>query len=207
MLSSDSLTTVAGEAELVPEDCLTPLNFEAIFGREAPIQVDLGCGDGSFLASLASDNPDQNFLGIERLFGRVRTACRKVERAGLVNARVMRFEISYAVQYLVPANSITTFHLMFPDPWPKRRHASRRIISENLLVSLGRALVPGGKVWIATDDSDYFKQIARMVSHSPLFEADNDALAMAARSKFERRFTQRGVPIHRLVLRKLSPVT
>src|SRR6478609_7727027 len=140
MLFSDSPMTVAGETELVPEDCLTPLNFDAIFGREAPIHVDLGCGDGSFLASLASDNPGGNFLGIERLLGRVRTACRKVERAGLANARVLRFEISYAVQYLVPANSITTFHLMFPDPWPKRRHASRRVISESLLDSLNRGL-------------------------------------------------------------------
>ena len=144
MLSSDSPTTVAGEIELVPEDCFTSLDFAAIFGREAPIQVDLGCGDGSFLTSLASDNPDENFLGIERLVGRVRTACRKVERAGLVNARVLRFEISYAVQYLVPANSVTTFHLMFPDPWPKRRHAPRRVISESLLVSLNRALIREG---------------------------------------------------------------
>jgi tRNA (guanine-N7-)-methyltransferase len=207
MLSSDSLITVAGGTEFVPEDCLTPLNFDAVFGREAPIQVDLGCGDGSFLTSLASDYPEENFLGVERLLGRVRTACRKIERAGLANARVLRFEISYAVQYLVPASSVAIFHLMFPDPWPKRRHASRRVISESLLVSLHRALVPGGQVRIATDDSDYFKQITRLVSHSPLFGADNDALATAAKSKFERRFTQRRVPIHRLGLRKLSPVT
>jgi tRNA (guanine-N7-)-methyltransferase len=198
---------LAGEAELVPEDCLTPLNFQAIFGREAPVHVDLGCGEGSFLTSLASNNPEENFLGIERLLGRVRSACGRIERAGLVNARVLRFEISYAVQYLVPANSVAAFYLMFPDPWPKRRHASRRVISESLLVSLHRALSSNGKVRIATDDSDYFNQITRLVSHSAFFEADNDALATAARSKFERRFTQRRVPIHRLLLRKLSPVT
>src|SRR3954471_19768141 len=139
MLSSNSPTTLAGETELVPEDCLTPFNFDAIFGRQAPVQVDLGCGDGSFLVSRASDNSDQSFLGIERLLGRVRSACGKVERAGLANAKILRFEISYAVRYLVPANSITTFHLMFPDPWPKRRHASRRIVSESLLMSLHRA--------------------------------------------------------------------
>jgi tRNA (guanine-N7-)-methyltransferase len=199
--------TVAGEAELVPEDCLTPLNFQAIFGREAPVQVDLGCGDGSFLASLASNDPEEDFLGIERLLGRVRSACGRIERSGLINARVLRFEISYAVQYLIPANSIATFHLMFPDPWPKRRHASRRVISESLLVSLHRALSSNGKVRIATDDSDYFNQITRLVSHSSFFKADNDALAPAASSRFERRFTEGGVPIHRLVLRKLSPVT
>ena len=207
MLSSDSPITVAGEPEIVLQDCVTPLDFDAIFGREAPIQIDLGCGDGSFLASLASDNSAEDFLGIERLLGRVWTACRKIERARLVNARVLRFEISYAVQYLVPANSVTTFHLMFPDPWPKRRHAPRRVISESLLVALHRALIPDGKVRIATDDFDYFKQITRLVSHSSLFEADNGTVATAAVSKFERRFTQRGVAIHRLVLRKLPPVT
>jgi tRNA (guanine-N7-)-methyltransferase len=80
-------------------NCFEPLDLRSIFGRRAPVEVDLGCGDGTFLAALAAENPDTDFLGIERLLGRVRSACRKIERNGLTNARILRFEISYAVEY------------------------------------------------------------------------------------------------------------
>lgn len=206
-MSSDSAPTIASEIELVPANCFESLDLQAIFGRVAPIEVDLGCGDGSFLASIAAENPARNFLGIERLLGRVRTACRKIERAGLTNARVLRIEISYAVERLLPANSVSVFHLMFPDPWPKRRHAPRRLVNETFLLAVHRALEANGIVRIATDESDYFRQITRLGSQSPLFAIEADAAPTTATSMFERRFTLRGAPIHRLVLRKVSPVT
>jgi tRNA (guanine-N7-)-methyltransferase len=192
---------------LVPANCFELLDLPAIFGRLAPLEVDLGCGDGTFLGTIAAENPGRNFLGIERLLGRVRTACRRIERAGLTNARVLRIEISYAVERLLPANSVSVFHLMFPDPWPKRRHAPRRLVNEAFLLSLRRALDSDGLIRIATDESDYFRQITLLVSRSPYFAIVPDRVPAMATSKFEKRFRQRGVPIHRLVLRKVSPVT
>jgi tRNA (guanine-N7-)-methyltransferase len=205
--SSDPLTTLAVEAELVPANCFAPLDFEEIYRRRAPVEVDLGCGDGSFLAAIAAENPGADFLGIERLLGRVRATCRKIERGGLTNARVLRFEISYVVERLLPENSVTAFHFMFPDPWPKRRHAPRRLMSENFLASLHRALTANGTVRIATDETAYFRQITRLVSDSLLFTTSSDAAPTGAMSKFERQFSQEGAKIHRLVLRKVSPVT
>jgi tRNA (guanine-N7-)-methyltransferase len=207
VLSSDPLLTLAGVAEFVPVNCFAPLDFEEIFRRRAPVEVDLGCGDGSFLAAIAAGNPSKDFLGIERLLGRVRATCRRIEDAGLTNARVLRFEISYAVEQLLPENSVTVFHLMFPDPWPKRRHATRRLVNENFLVSLHRVLVPNGTVRLATDETQYFRQIARLVSKSPLFATVAEAVPANAMSKFEKQFIQEGAEIHRLVLRKVSPVT
>jgi tRNA (guanine-N7-)-methyltransferase len=207
MLSSDPSATIASEVELVPGNCFASLDFEEIYGRQAPVEVDLGCGEGSFLVALASENPDRDFLGIERLFGRIGSACRKIERNGLKNARVLRFEIAYAVERLLPENSVTSFHLMFPDPWPKRRHAPRRLVTENFLASLHRVLAANGTVRIATDETDYFRQITRLVSHSPLFAVSPDAVPANAMSKFEKQFTLDGVKIHRLVLRKISSVT
>jgi tRNA (guanine-N7-)-methyltransferase len=183
------------------------LNLSAIYGGDGPLIVDLGCGDGAFLAKVAAENPDQNFLGIERLLGRVRTACRKIERAGLTNARVMRFEISYAVERLLPLKSVAAFYIMFPDPWPKRRHAPRRLITESFLLALHRALRPDGTVRIATDESEYFRQITRLVAQSSHFSVIDDAPFPAATSQFERRFMHAGMSIHRLTLRKVSPVT
>jgi tRNA (guanine-N7-)-methyltransferase len=198
---------IASEIELVPANCLEPLDLRAIFGRVAPLEVDLGCGDGSFLSALAAQNPDNDFLGIERLLGRVHGACRKIERSGLANARVTRFEISYAVAYLLPPGSVTAFYLLFPDPWPKRRHASRRLVTINFLESIHRALVPSGTLRIATDEVEYFRQITRRVSESRLFAVTTDARQTPVMTKFERRFRERGLAIHRLKLQKVSPVT
>jgi len=207
VLSSDPSATIASDVELVPVNSDAPLDFEEIYGRLAPVEVDLGCGDGSFLAALAGENPGKDFLGIERLLGRVGSACGKIERSRLKNARVLRFEISNAVERLLPKNSVTSFHLMFPDPWPKRRHAPRRLVTENFFASLHRALVANGTVRIATDETEYFRQITRLVSQSSLFAIISDALPAPAMSKFEKRFTLDGVKIHRLALRKVSPVT
>lgn len=206
-MSSDSSASITSKAELVPADCFAPLNISGIYGRHGPLVVDLGCGDGAFLAKAGAENPNDNFLGIERLLGRVRRACRKIERAGLTNARVMRFEISYAVERLLPVNSVATFYIMFPDPWPKRRHAPRRLISESFLPSLHRALQPDGTVRIATDELDYYRQISRIVAQSPHFSVIDEAPFPTATSRFEKRFVQAGVAIHRLALRKVSPVT
>ncbi|HEX8076738.1 MAG TPA: tRNA (guanosine(46)-N7)-methyltransferase TrmB [Chthoniobacterales bacterium] len=207
-MSSDSSATIATGAELVPKDCFAALDLETIYGRRAPLVVDLGCGDGSFLAAIASENPAADFLGIERLLGRVRTACRRIERAGLQNARVLCIEIAYAVERMLPANSVAAFHLMFPDPWPKRRHAARRLVSAPFLVSIHRALRPDGTIRIATDDTSYFRHLLRLATGLPaLFVVEPDAVPLSTTSEFERRFTQRGVEIHRVALRKISPLT
>jgi tRNA (guanine-N7-)-methyltransferase len=205
-VSSDSPVTIASVAELVPANCFAPLDFGKIFGRCGPLEIDLGCGDGSYLMAIAAENPNADFVGIERLLGRVRTSCRKIEYRGVTNARVLRFEISYAVEHLLPAASVTVFHIMFPDPWPKRRHAPRRLITEDFLASLHRALVSQGTVRIATDDTEYFRQVTQLVSQSPLFDVFSPSGEAAAMSKFEKQFVERGVPIHRLGLRKVSPL-
>jgi tRNA (guanine-N7-)-methyltransferase len=207
VLSSDPSATIASEVELVPANCFAPLDFEEIYGRQAPVEVDLGCGDGTLLAALASENSDRDFLGIERLVGRVGSACRKIEQRGLENARVLQFEIAYAVERLLPENSVASFHVIFPDPWPKRRHAPRRLVSAIFLASLHRALAANGTVRIATDETEYYRQITRLVSQSSLFAVISDAVPASAMSKFEKRFMFDGVKIHRLALRKISPVT
>ena len=202
-----SAPTIASDFEVVPANCFEPLDFESIFGRRASVEVDLGCGDGSFLVAMAIQNPARDFLGIERLAGRVSSTCRKIECAGLTNVRVGRFEISYVVEHLLSPSSVAAFYLLFPDPWPKRRHAPRRVVNENFLRSLYRALVAGGRVRIATDDTEYFRHITRAVSNSRDFTINSNPVSVLPLTKFERGFRERGIAIHRLELRKVSPVT
>jgi len=205
--------------ELIPETYVAPLDLLAIFGRVAPLHVDLGCGDGSFLCELAQLHPDKDFFGIDRLVGRVAKACRKA--ATVKNVRILNVESSYAVGYLLPEGSVETFYLMFPDPWPKRRHHRRRIVTKDFLESTHRALENGGILQIATDQFDYFRQIERLAHASSLQVSEkldglkpsslgeetssdkNDGFPL---TKFERRFSALGAPIYRLALRKISPV-
>lgn len=207
MPNSAALFTKATPAEIVPENYFVPLDFENVYVNDAPLEVDLGCGDGLFLTAAASANCARNFLGIERLVGRVRSACQKIAASGVTNARVLRCEISYAVRHLLPAGSVAVFHLMFPDPWPKRRHAARRIVTDSFLTSLHDALAPDGTIRIASDQAEYIKEIERVAGQSTHFVAIAGRAESDAVSTFEKRFRSDGVEIHRLVLRKVSEVT
>jgi tRNA (guanine-N7-)-methyltransferase len=205
MLQSREFPALAPAVEIVPASYFAPLDLEAIYGRNAPIEVDLGCGDGSFLVEIAAANPARDFLGIERLLGRVRRAHRKITQRELTNARVLRVETSYAVRQMLPADSVALFHLMFPDPWPKRRHWRRRVVTKDFLASIHRALAPHGVLRIATDQTDYFREIERLAGQSAQFVISSDPEPDRAPSTFEKRFSQSG--IYRLVLRKVSDVT
>jgi tRNA (guanine-N7-)-methyltransferase len=205
MLQSQEFPGLAPDAEIAPANYFAPLDLAAIYGRSAPLEVDLGCGDGSFLVEIATANPARDFLGIERLHGRVRRAQRKIILRELTNARVLRVETSYAIGQMLPAESVALFHLMFPDPWPKRRHWCRRIVTADFLASVHRALVPHGLLRVATDQTDYFREIERLASQSTQFVISSDPEPRRPPSTFEKRFSQS--EIYRLVLRKVSDVT
>jgi tRNA (guanine-N7-)-methyltransferase len=205
MLQSREFPPLASAAEIIPTNYFAPLDLEAIYGRDAPIEIDLGCGDGSFLVEIAAANPARDFLGIERLPGRIRSAHRKITERGLTNARVLLVETSYAVRRMLPASSVAQFYLMFPDPWPKRRHWRRRVVTEDFFTSIHRALVPQGVLRIATDQIDYFREIERLAGESTQFVTEPDLEPPIARSTFEKRFSQS--EIYRLRLLKVSDVT
>jgi tRNA (guanine-N7-)-methyltransferase len=192
-------------AIVVPKTLLTPIDLPAVFGRTARFEVDLGCGDGSLLAALAEQAPQTNFLGIEHLIGRVRGASRKIEDRRLTNARILPEDILYSVQQLLPPASVDVFHLMFPDPWPKRRHYDRRIVNESFLRAIERALKPGGELRIATDHGAYFAAMQVEVRKARGLTLITDVRsANGAATTFEKHFRTSGVAIHRVVLRKVS---
>jgi len=198
------LTRAAGAVELV-FDAGAMLPLADAWPRRAPLEVDLGCGDGLFLAAMAEQYPERNFLGVERLRGRVGSACKKIATRGLTNARIVRADLAVALEQLLPAASVSRFHLLFPDPWPKRRHHVRRIVTPEWLVLVARALVPGGTIRLVTDEIDYFAQMQRALAavsqlrRDPAPDADEFPL-----STFEKHFRTSGTPIHRLVARKVS---
>ena len=200
------MPTFSPVVELSPELQIARLDLVQLFGRDAPLHVDLGCGDGSFICEMAQQLSNLNFLGIERLTKRVETVRRKAEK--IENVRVLHADTLFAVRDLLPESSVGTFYLLFPDPWPKRRHHFRRVFTRDFLEAIAVALKQKGIVRVATDQLDYFRQIERLSCAHLQFQVvpespDESVLPL---SKFERKFRDQGAPIYRLTLRKTSPV-
>ena len=203
--SRNEIPPAAAAFEIVPEDDSRVLDLEAIFGRIAPLEVDLGCGDGAFLSELAAQNRDRDFLGVERMLGRIHGACKRFSRLELTNARIISVDIAHAVQQLLAPGSVEVFYLLFSDPWPKRRHHSRRVFTTELLASISRALAPNGRFCVATDDTPYFEAMMQIVRRNELFDLSNETFGLdLPNTTFEKRFLESGLEIHRFVLRKVS---
>jgi tRNA (guanine-N7-)-methyltransferase len=194
MRGSSKLSPAAAAVQWIPRD------EQEAFTCSGPLEVDLGCGDGAFLAAIAAEHPDRTFLGVERMIGRVRGACRRIAARQLTNARVLRSEITTALEQHLPPASVDTFHLLFSDPWPKRRHHRRRVFNEQLLESLHRTLKPGGKFHIATDDADYWAAMQHLLREFGSFTPAADAERVFPATTFERRFLERGAEVYRVIL-------
>jgi tRNA (guanine-N7-)-methyltransferase len=192
--------------ELFPPSILEPLALGEIFSTDRLVEVDLGSGPGKFLVESALKFPDRNFLGIERLLGRVRKTCRVASEIGLTNLRVLRLELDYTVRYLLPENSIWRFHLNFPDPWPKRRHHTRRVVDDEFLEAIHGSLIDGGELWIKTDHQAYFEQISKTAAKSDLWNPTEWVDEGYPRTDFEEQFLAMELPIYRLRLRKRTSV-
>ncbi|MGI8891449.1 MAG: tRNA (guanosine(46)-N7)-methyltransferase TrmB [Chthoniobacterales bacterium] len=192
------------EAELVPSNYFAPLALAEVFSRTGPLEIDIGCGDGAFLVARAGQFPDRNFLGLEKLAGRIRRACKKTSRLDLTNARFLRIESVYAIQYLLPPASAEIAHLLFPDPWPKKKHRRRRIVTKEFLDLVHRVLVTEGRFRIATDQENYFAAMRELISPAQFIEVAPSPDEGFPITTFEKHFLKEGVTIHRLELRKVS---
>jgi len=176
-----------------PRSILERFVWTDLFPVAQPIEVELGSGDGSFLLEHARQHPERNFVGVERLLGRLRKPERKGRRAGLRNLRLIRLEAAYLVEYLLPAASVHALHLYFPDPWPKRKHRKHRLVNETFVNAVQRALVPGGTVYLRTDDADYFAQMQAVFGASTAFsETETPEVLRAILTDFERNFHAQG---------------
>ena len=186
-----------------PESWAAPLALAALFPRSQPAVVDVGCGKGRFLAGRARRFPEFNYLGIDRMADRLRRLDRRVSRTALPNVRLLRAEAWYAVRYLLPAASIRTVFLLFPDPWPKRRHHKHRLFGPEFMDALHRCLEPNGEFHVATDHLDYFETIRKLMADDRRFDPAAFAdLTDEERTDFELIFLSQGKPIGRCAFRK-----
>jgi tRNA (guanine-N7-)-methyltransferase len=171
-----------------------PLSLAELFTQSQPLEVELGCGDASFLVEYARRHPERNFIGVERLLGRMSKLDRKGRRAGLANLRGVRIESAYFFQYLLPPRSAAVLHIYFPDPWPKKKHRRHRLINENFPALARAALAPGGVVCLRTDDAEYFQLMREVFADCKDFKSIETPPELAALlTDFERDFNSKGI--------------
>jgi len=170
------------------------LELAKLFPSSQPLEVELGCGDAGFLVEYAARHPERNFIGVERLLGRVRKLDRKGRRGGLTNLRGVRIESGYFLEWLLPPRSASALHVYFPDPWPKKKHRRHRLINERFPTLALQALAPGGVVYLRTDNADYFAQMTEVFAAATGFLQTETPTELAALlTDFEKEFQARGV--------------
>jgi tRNA (guanine-N7-)-methyltransferase len=192
-ISSEANPNLADPVYPLPS-IVNRLNLGALFPKNQPLEVELGCGDASFVAEYARRHPQTNFLGVERLLGRIRKLDRKGRHLGLTNLRGVRIESAYFLEYLLPPHSASALHLYFPDPWPKKKHHKNRLVDARFPQLARKALALEGIVYLRTDDADYFKQMTEVFGSSPLFQpiATPEDLADLL-TDFEKDFHAQGI--------------
>ena len=166
-----------------------------------PLEIDFGCHRGAFLIGMATLHSSSNFLGIEKQSDRVNKCNARAVRLGLNNAAAIQGLGAEALQPL-PAGSVSIFHLYFPDPWPKRRHSSRRVFQKNFLAEIRRILRPDGVLRLMTDDTPYFDEM-RELTREGWAEIPWDDERETVLTAFEKTFRNRGQTPHQAALKSL----
>ena len=169
------------------------LDSVQLFGRAAPLVLEIGFGMGKTTARIALQRPDLDFLAIDVHAPGVGSLLRQLDASQLTNVRVMRHDAVEVVRDMIPAGSLHGIHVFFPDPWPKARHHKRRLLQSHFVQLLASRLATGGYIHCATDWAHYAEQMLEVLSAEAALE--NTAQDYAARPAWRppTKFEQRGV--------------
>lgn len=205
---ADALATLWPRLGLaVEDDDSTPIEPAVLFGRDAPVVLEIGFGMGDATAEMAAADPGRDYLAIEVHTPGVANLLALAGEHGLSNVRVARGDALTLVGRLAPG-SLDAVHAFFPDPWPKARHHKRRLIQPGHVAALATRLRPGGVLRCATDWADYAEAMREALDAEPLLRNDHPGYAPRPAdrpvTKFERRGVAAGRPIADLVYRRAA---
>ena len=182
-----------------------PLDPPAAFGREGPLVLEIGFGDGRFLATLHRLHPEWNLLGLEAAAASVTRALRRLVREGVGPALLFKGRAGFALRNLVPPRSLQAVYVNFPDPWPKSRHAGRRLLQVPFFRLLSTRLSEGGALYLTTDHEEYFAFALEEGRRSGLFEArPAPPPPEALTTKYAEKWRRRGRRFFHAVFAKLA---
>lgn len=181
-----------------------PLRWPELFGRDAPTDVEIGSGKGKFLNEIATERPEVNFLAVERSAKYYRLCCDRAARRGLSNVRLLRTTGEDLLFRILGDSTVANIYVLFPDPWPKKRHHKRRLMKPEIVQAMTRAMVPGGRLLVKSDHDGYAQVIADVLaSASGLRSIDaEEAFAGLPVTGFEQKYRVEGRSIHAFALEK-----
>jgi tRNA (guanine-N7-)-methyltransferase len=174
------------------------LDTREIFGRAAPLVLEIGSGMGETTAEIAQQNPNIDFIAIEVHGPGIGSLLKKIDALGLKNLRLIRHDAVDVLESMVPDGLLAGIHLFFPDPWPKKRHHKRRLVQPPFAALAARKLAPGGYFHAATDWPEYAVQMDAVLSSEPLLERTSGEKSRPV-TKFERRGIGLGHPVRDLL--------
>ena len=163
----------------------------SLFGRAAPLEVEIGAGRGDFILGRAAAMPERNFLAVELSAPLVHLLAARATCAKLQNLRIARVDARPLVNLFLPGGSVSAYHVYFPDPWPKARHAKHRLFTPWFVANLMRTMIVGASLYIATDVPEYAELIFSMANAQGLRPTSNP-VAGAAATGFARKFIAQG---------------
>jgi len=185
-----------------------PLDFPVVFGRNAPVVLEIGFGMGDATAKIAEALPDTDFIGCEVHEPGVGSLLKHIGERGLSNLRIVQHDAVEVLEHMIRPGSLAGVHIYFPDPWHKKRHHKRRLIQPPFVADLVRHLAPGGYIHCATDWEPYAHQMLEVLGANG--DLANTAEGFAEKpayrplTKFENRGLRLGHGVWDLVFRKLG---
>ena len=192
------------------EELGQPADWAAIFGNNNPLVLEIGCGIGDFLAKLAAEQPERNFIALDYYNKGCLKTCKRAEKQGLTNVRVIRAEARQFMAERLTTGSLAAVYINCPDPWPKKKHRKRRLVQAPFVTLVRDYLRPGGDFYFATDFSDYGLDVAAFMPQLPGFgnclapDLYRHHLEGYHLSKYMLKFMAEGARIHFVHYRKLS---
>ncbi len=185
--------------ELAPRYVLpfsaAPFDAAGVFGRSAPLVVEIGFGMGQATAAIAQAQPETDFLGVEVHEPGVGALLQRIEQSKLSNLRIVRHDAVEVLTTMIAPATLAGVQIFFPDPWPKKRHWKRRLVQPPFVTLLASKLMAGGRLHCATDWQPYAEQMLDVLSAEPLLL--NSAAGFAPRPDYRplTKFEQRGVAL------------
>jgi tRNA (guanine-N7-)-methyltransferase len=169
------------------------LDYRLIFGNENPVTIEIGFGMGIATAMIAEAHPDQNYLGLEVHRPGIGRLLWEIEKRNLQNIRIIEHDAVEVLQNMIPPNSVAAFHIFFPDPWPKKRHHKRRLITRPFPDLLAEKLKSGAYIYMVTDWEDYGNWALAELSATPLLHNPYGGFAPHQDWRPRTKFEQKGI--------------
>ena len=190
-------------------DAESQIDWKGTFGNDHPLALEIGCGIGDFIAKTALDRPDINFIAIDYYNKGCDSTCRRLDKLGITNVRVLRVEAREFIAGQIPENSLAALYINCPDPWPKKRHRKRRLVNSAFLEFVRGYLKEGADFYFATDFEDYGEDVAQFMAaqegYANILAPDLSRFDLDGyhRSKYMLKFMSEGKQIHFVHYRRI----